>query len=386
MFKKNNNSLQTIDFQSILRVIKESIYPILIIFLRILTSFLLIFVVSKNANVNYKLFSIDYSFIAIFLVFGNFYTQKSARSNGSKSNTFWLILILIITSLILAINNSRYYILPIIFNLISQYFLSLDYTDNNKRYQKSNFFLLVLQLFFLLLSFKWWMNYKILLSTYLSLPILVTFRFDLLKQISLNVDDLKNDLHMIFWMLAQSFCFPVAFYFFRIYLGGSGYSLIEFDLLQKFLLIPSLMFGTILSSRLYILDLSENTFNLSYKPFRIFLALTFLYFFLGILLVYYLNIHFPSVLKTFSITIIALFSIIELLKFIYGHIANFFYFFESSIILLILEVIIASIWFFSTSLNLDLNFVLINVIVIYFFSILLVNRSQKSKMYLINLK
>lgn len=383
---KINDLLQALTLQSLLKLFLDSIYPILIISLRIITSFLLIFVVSKNTNSDYKLFSVDYSFIGIFLVFGNFYIQKSSRSKGGKSNLFWLIIMIIITSTFLIINNYQYCIFPISLNLISQYFLSLDYCDNNKRYQKSNVVLLILQFIFLLASFIWWINYKVLLGIYLSLPLLVTFRFDLLNRLSFEINNLKFDLHMIFWMLVQSFCFPVAFYFFRVYLGSRDFSLIEFDLIQKFLLIPSLMFGTILSSRLYVQDLSKDIFNLSYKPFRIFFGLTLFYFIMGISLLFYLNIYFPGFLKTFSLYIIILFSVIELLKFVYGHLANFFYFFASSIILVVIEVIIASSWYFSVHLDFELYIVLFNVIIIYLFSILLVNRARKSKLYLINLK
>ncbi len=374
-----------LSFQSLIKILRESIYPFLIIILRIFTSFLLILVVSKNNKIEYNLFSIDYSFIGIFLVFGNFYIQKSAHSKGGKSNTFWLLTMLIITSCILIIRNNHYYILPISLNLVSQYFLSLDYSEKNERYQKNNLILLSLQLLFLLFSFRYWFSYKFLLFFYLSLPLFVTFRIDLLSKVSFDARNLKSDLHMIFWILAQSFCFPVAFYFFRVYLGNRNFSLIEFDLLQKFLLVPSLLFGSILSSRLYILDLSEDIFNFTYKPFRIFLFLTFLYFILGIMVVLYFSIYTHSIFKTFSIPIILFFVVIELLKFVYGHLANFFYFLGSSVILLILEIAIAIVWVFSTHLDIEINIVLINIIIIYIISILIVNYYRKFKIKLTNL-
>jgi hypothetical protein len=181
---------------------------------------------------------------------------------------------------------------------------------------------------------------------------------------------------MVVWVLAQSFCFPVAFYFLRLYLLESDYKLIEFDLIQKVLLVPSLLFGTILSSRLYVLDLSEEIFSLKYKPFRFFFVLTIIYFGLFLVIVVVGKMNDLNLFTSFSLLIILLYSLLELIKFAYGHISNYFYFFGSSYILLLFEIVLALTWFFSAKANLDLHYLLFVVMGAYFSTSVILYRMQ----------
>ena len=86
----------------------------------------------------------------------------------------------------------------------------------------------------------------------------------------------------------------------------------KFDLLQKAITIPTFFFGSILSTKFYIKDLSQGIFTIKYKPFLFFLLLTVLYYF--ILLIFYITYqkYYVELFKTFFISHTFLLILIEL--------------------------------------------------------------------------